>query len=84
MPTLAVEVTAIGDGPYPKRFQGILPAKPVLGRDCIVYLGGDQYFSIACVKGWIGPTDGDYLILFDDRNARFRVEVIATSQDFLS
>lgn len=81
MPALAVEVTAVG-GPHP-RMQGILTANPEVGSDCVVYLGGETFFRIAEVRGWLGPTDGDYLILFDKSNARFRVQVIASSKDFL-
>jgi len=82
MPTLAVSITEL-DSPIQKSTQGILASEPRLGLDCRVYLGGDQVFRISQVKGWIGPVNGGYLIVFNGEGQRFKVEVIASSKDFL-
>jgi len=82
MSTLAVSVTDI-DGPKHTTVQGILTAMPKLGSDCRIYLGGNQEFRIVGVKGWIGPSDGKYLIIFDREGYRFKVEQFASSKDFL-
>lgn len=82
MSTLAVEVSAVGN-PHSRKLQGILSATPQVGNDCVIYLGGENFFCIAGIKGWLIPTGGDYIILFDNRNARYRVQVLASSRDFL-
>lgn len=81
MPTLAVRVTEIGS---PKSIvQGILTMSPQVGKNCLIYLGGEQYLKICKIKGWLGLANGNYIILFDGEDKRFRIEAFASSKDFL-
>lgn len=82
MPTVAVKVTEL-TGHDQDTKQGILTILPQVGQNCLIYLGGSQYLRIHQVKGWIGPAEGDYIILFDGEGKTFRVEVFASSNQFL-
>ena len=82
MPSLAVQITELGSS-HPKVYQGVLTKQPQVGEHCTVYLGSKRFLRIARIKGWIGSLGGGRVILFDKNGNRFRVEVTATSDEFL-
>lgn len=83
MPTYAVKLTDLNSRRRETK-QGILVTNPQVGSNCLIYLGGSLYLRIFNVKGWIGPAEGNYIILFDAEGKRFRIEVTASSDEFLT
>jgi len=83
MPTFAVKVTNLNDARREVK-QGILVTNPQVGKNCLIYLGAQKYLTIYQVKGWIGPANRNYIILFDSQNKRFHIEAFASSDQFLS
>lgn len=64
-------------------FSGIISVDLQVGKDCRIYIGGDKTFVLYKVKGWIGPHNGVYKVVFDGHGKRYRMELIAKSSDFV-
>jgi hypothetical protein len=79
MSSVAVSLTQ----PDGELVSGILLADPKVGQDCRIYLGGERIHYIRKVRGWIGPAHKEYVILFDCHGNRYRLKLLATSDQFL-
>jgi hypothetical protein len=64
-------------------FSGILVADPKVGQDVRVYIGQDKIYRIFKVRGWIRLCGSNSCILFDYYGKRFRLRMLASSDQFL-
>ena len=61
---------------------GILVADPKVGQDLRIFVGANDFFYIPKVRGWIKLCGATNCILFDKDGKRYRLSVIASSEDF--
>jgi len=61
----------------------MLLSDPKVGKNFSIYLGADKKYTIPSVKGWVKLVGGDYTIIFDKSGERYRVSVLATSDEFI-
>jgi hypothetical protein len=70
--------------PEGNSFDGILVGNPKVGQDCRLTLSDQSLFRILKVKGWLGLAGSNHVILFDFYGRRFRMQKIASSNEFLT
>lgn len=82
MPAVAVAITDPTNTFEPTR-EGVIVNMPRVGFDFKIYSGHDTYFTIDKVKGWIREVGSDEVMIFDGNNKRYKIKVIASSDDFI-
>jgi hypothetical protein len=82
MPAVAVAITDPTNTFEPTR-EGVIVNMPRVGFNFDICVGHDTYFTIEKVKGWLREVGSDEVIIFDGTNHKFKIKVIASSDDFI-
>jgi len=82
MPSVAISITDPTNTCEPAR-EGIIVNSPRVGFDFQIYTGNNTYLTIEKVKGWLREVGSPEVIIFDRNNKRYKIKVIASSDDFI-